>query len=273
MGQYVKFFLVLGVIYMMFAGAFTAFRHQFLYFFVEVGAPPADMPRTQVKYIPETFEDPRLEVWITEPLPRKPVILYFMGSSGALSVHEPRLREFASRGFGIAAMAYRGGGGQPGTPSEAALTQDAARLYAELDTLFGREIPASDRAIYGYALGSALAVNLAAKEDEMALILESPFGSMCEMMQKLVVILPACKLMWDERYDSQALIDQVDTTVLFLHGAKDTIVPLDMGAALYEAAVEPKFNKIYRQGGHIDLARFGATEDIAQFLNTLRGGT
>ncbi|MEO0913436.1 MAG: alpha/beta hydrolase [Pseudomonadota bacterium] len=273
MGQYLKFFAVLAVIYAIFAGAFAVFRHEFIYLFVDVGAPPADMPRTEVKYIPQTFDAPRLEVWITEPLPGKPVILYFMGGSGALSVHEPRLREFASRGFGLAAMAYRGGGGQAGRPTEAGLNQDAARLYAALDTLFGREIPPSDRVIYGYALGSALAVRLAADEDEMALVLEAPFGSMCEMMQKVVVILPACRLMWDERYNSKELIDQVDTTVLFLHGGKDTIIPLEMGAALYNAAVEPKFTKIYRQGGHIDLARFGATEDISQFINTLRGGT
>ncbi len=271
MGQFIRFFLVLGVIYGLFAATFILFYKDFIYIFVDDGVPPADMPRTEVKYLPEAFEAPRLKVWVTQPLPGKPVILYFMGNSGALSVHEPRLRALAERGFGIAAMAYRGGGGQPGEPSEAGLYRDAKRVYDQLDDLLGREIPASDRAIYGYSLGTGLAVRLAAEEDEMALVLEAPFSSMCDIVQKHVVILPACRMMPSERYESDLLIDKVDTTVLFLHGAEDDTVPLAMGRDLFLKAKEPKFTKIYRRGDHLDLGRYGASDDIAQFLDTLRG--
>ncbi|QHQ33775.1 alpha/beta hydrolase [Algicella marina] len=271
MGQYLKFILVLLVIYGIALAGFLFFRHDFIYFFVEERVPPADMPRTEVKFLPEAFEEPRLEVWVTEPLPGKPVILYFMGNAGALSVHEPRLRELANRGFGVAAMAYRGGGGQPGVPTEAGLYRDAERLYDGLDGLFGREIAASDRVIYGYGLGSGLAIRLASEVDEMALVLEAPFASMCELLRQRVVILPTCSLMWDERYDNLQYIGDIDTTVLFLHGAQDSTIPLTAGRVLFDAARQPKFSKIYREGGHIDLGRFGASNDIAEFLDTLRG--
>lgn len=273
MGQIFKFFLVIALVYLVFVGAFLGFRKEFIYPFLEVGAAPADMPRTRVAFIGETFEDPRLEVWVTEPEAGQPVILYFMGNAGVLSVHEPRLRELAKAGFGIAAMAYRGGGSQGGTPSEIGLKRDAARLYAALDDLMGAEVPGDDRVIYGYGLGSALAVDLAAREDEMALVLEAPFASMCSMLERSFVAIPACRIMWDETYDSAALIGKVDTTVLFLHGARDPSVPISEGRALFRAAKAPKFNKVYPRGTHIDLARFGAAQDVIGFLRILRGGS
>lgn len=271
MGQLIKFLVTLVVVYVLISGSFLIFRKQLIYLFEETGAPPADMPRTDMHFLPQTPEDPALQVWVTRPLPGKPVILYFMGGTGSLSVHEPRLRIFAEAGFGVAAMAYRGGGGQAGRPSEVALGRDAARLYDSLDTLFGQEILPDDRVIYGFGLGSGLAVRLAADTDEMALILEAPFSSMCELAERRFPFLPACRVMWDERYDNAGLIGRVDTTLFFLHGAEDGAIPLDVGRALFVAAPEPKFYRIYARGGHEDLPRFGALTDAIRFINTLRG--
>ena len=262
---------ILAMCYSVVSVAGLTFRRQLIYLFDAVPADLSDIPRTSVKLLPPKGDDPQLIVWVTEPEDGKPVILYFMGNSGSLSVHEPRLRPLADAGYGIAAMAYRGGGAQVGKPSEKALNHDADRVYAALPDLFRREIPARDLVIYGYALGTGIAVRLASEVDEMAVVLEAPFSRMCDVIWEYYPIFPTCKVMWDERYDSIDLIGKVNSTVLFVHGYKDTTVPPHLGEQLYNAAMQPKFTKIYARAGHEDLGRYGAYEDVVDFLGTLRG--
>lgn len=268
---FVTFILVFAVTYSVFAGAALVFRHQLLYLFDTTPAALANIPRTSIKLLPATGDDPVLKVWVTEPENGKPIIIYFMGNAGSLSIYEPRLRTMAELGFGIAAMAYRGGGGQAGEPSEKALNRDADRVYASLNDLFRREVPASERVIYGFALGSGIAVRLASEVDEFMLVLEAPFSRVCDVVEVYYPLLPACAVMWDERFDSVDLIGDVESPILFLHGTEDFTIPLSLGEKLYMAAKDPKFTKIYARGGHEDLGRFGSTEDMARLIGTLRG--
>lgn len=271
MRSFLAVLFLLTVTYALIVGAGVVFRQNLLYVFDSTPADLSSIPRTSVKLLPPAGDDPQLIVWVTEPARGKPIILYFMGNAGSLSVHEPRLRALAENGFGIAAMAYRGGGAQVGTPSEAALNHDADRVYNALGDLFRRDVPGRDLVIYGYALGTGIAIRLAAEVDEMALVLESPFSRMCDVLWDIAPIFPYCKVMWDERFDSVDLIDQVDTTILFVHGYKDEIIRPELGERLYLRAREPKFTKIYARGGHTDLGRYGANDYVARFLDTLRG--
>ncbi|MHA3915479.1 alpha/beta hydrolase [Halovulum sp. GXIMD14793] len=269
--------LALGLIfvvllcYSLLGGAALLFRRDLIYFFDPTPAQIGDIPRSTLKLLPSDGEDPQLSVWVTEPEAGKPVILYFMGNTGSLSLHEPRLRAMAEAGFGIAAMAYRGGGGQAGTPSEAALIRDAERTYAALPDLFAEEIPETDLVIYGYGLGSGLAIYMATQVEEMMLVLEAPFSRMCEVIETDFWVLPACAAMWDETWDNLARIDAVDTNTLFVHGYKDQTVPLRLGEKLFLATPDPKFSKGYAQAGHEDLPRHGALEFVIKRINVLRG--
>ncbi len=262
---------VVFVSYLVLAAAAVTFRRELIYLFDPIPAELTDIPRTSIKLLPPGGDDPQLSVWVTEAEPGKPVILYFMGNTGSLAVHEPRLRAMAEAGFGIAAMSYRGGGGQEGKPSEAALNRDADRLHAALPDLFRREIPPKDLVIYGYALGTGLAVRLASEVDEMLLVLEAPFSRMCELANYTFWILPTCTVMWDELYDNVALIDKVDTTTVFLHGLRDTTIPVFLGERLFNATPEPKFSQGFARAGHDDLPRYGSLEFVIRRINTLRG--
>lgn len=257
--------------YLLIAGAAILFRRDLIYLFDPTPADLTDIPRSSIKLLPAEGNNPQLSVWVTEPEPGKPVILYFMGNTGSLSVHEPRLRAMAEAGFGIAAMAYRGGGGQAGEPSEVNLTRDAMRVHAALPDLFRREIPAKDLVIYGYALGTGLAVRLASEVDEMMLVLEAPFSRMCELAEYTFWVLPACAVMWDETWDNVSRIGKVDTTTLFLHGHEDTTIPIYLGERLFRATPAPKFSQGYARAGHEDLPRFGSLDFVIGRINTLRG--
>ena len=82
-----------------------------------------------------------------------------MGNSGSLPHSAPRLSEFALRGFSVAALNYRGAGGQPGAPTEDALISDALTIYDQFTTRYDH---AGLPVIYGTSLGAAVAVALAA---------------------------------------------------------------------------------------------------------------
>ena len=63
------------------------------------------------------------------------------------------------------------------------------------------------------------------------------------------------------------------TPILFLHGSNDRIVPVKNAHALYQAAQEPKWIKVYPQGGHsiTDLGKaYGDTfrQDILRWLKS-----
>ena len=271
MSVWAQVVLILMCVYGVFLGGFAVFQRGFLFPFVETGPAPADLPRTEVRVLPATGDDPPLEVWVTTPLPGKPVLVYFMGFSGALSVHEPRLRAFGAAGYGVVAMAYRGGGGQAGEPGEAAFLRDASRVWRSLDDLVGAPVGADDRVIYGFSLGSGIAVALAAEVEEMALILEAPYDRLCRTVEADFSILPACRILRSDRFDSIDRIGAVDTISYFLHGAEDSVVPIALGRALFVATPEPKFARIYARATHEDLPRFGADQNTIRFLDTLRG--
>ncbi|MEM7616510.1 MAG: hypothetical protein AAF245_15755 [Pseudomonadota bacterium] len=252
------------------AALFVA-RVDLIYVFDAAEARPLDMPRTIVRRIPAFGVDPALNVWVTQPEPGEPVLIYFMGEAGSLSVDETRLRRFANAGFGIAAMAYRGGGGQQGRPSEETLYRDALRVYAGLDQLFGRRIRDTDRVIYGFSLGTGIATRLAVEQEELAVILEAPYTDYCSVKTGLMKYVPGCLIFDGHLYDTASRISQIGAPVLILHGNIDERIPVEEAQSVFDLATEPKFMEIYNGGGHQNLGRLGAGDDAISFVRVLRG--
>ena len=69
-----------------------------------------------------------------------------------------------------------------------------------------------------------------------------------------------------DRYDSLSRIAQVEAPILMLHGARDGVIPLSLGEALFAAAPEPKEQWIAPMAGHADLGWFGALDIAVAFI-------
>lgn len=205
-------------------------------------------------------------VWAKPPRGNAPVVLFFGGNKGLLSLNIPRLRELGLQGIGIAALGYRGSGGRPGIPSEAQLFADAELVYAQLDTLMGRDISVDRRFVYGVSLGTGVATDLAAKRDVSGLILETPYTRFCDVAFAHYPIFPTCLALYDARFDNLAKIAGINASLLVLHGTADQVVPFDLGARLFEAASEPKRFVRFEGGRHNDLRLFGAGQEILDFM-------
>ncbi|GDX36400.1 hypothetical protein LBMAG18_09110 [Alphaproteobacteria bacterium] len=82
-------------------------------------------------------------------------------------------------------------------------------------------------------------------------VLESPFFNIEEIAQKNYPILPV-KLMLKDRYDSNLFAANIKSPVLFFHGDKDRVVPIESGRKLFSLVTSRK-KFIELQGSyHVD---------------------
>ena len=176
--------------------------------------------------------------------------LWFHGNGGNISHRVDEVAMFNHRlGVSQFIFDYRGYGKSQGRPTEQGTYRDAR---AALEYLRARPDVATDRIVYfGRSLGSAIAVELAASQPPLAMVLVSPFASVSDMARLTMPFLPVRWLV-GKRYDSLAAIGRVDRPLLILHGEQDETVPVSQGRKLFEAANSPKQFRLLAGAGHND---------------------
>jgi hypothetical protein len=206
------------------------FQRRLLYFPDRSHPFLAGLPQLGVREVTlQTADGLALSAWFLPPPDGRPAVAYFHGN---------------------------------GSPSEAGFNADAV---AALEFLRRQGIAGDRLVLYGESLGSAVAIRLAATQQIAALILESPFTSIAALAQYHYPLVPAALLVWD-RFDALARIGEVTAPILFLQGGRDRIVPPRFGQELFDAAPDPKQHWFAADGGHQDLARFGALEAAVAFI-------
>jgi hypothetical protein len=214
-----------------------------------------------------TPDGARIVAWRIAAREGQPTILYFHGNAGGLVNRAARAQRYASRGFGMLLMSYRGYSGSTGSPSEAANLADARQAY---DLLIRDGVAARDIFVYGESLGSGIAVQIAAEKAVGGLILDAPYTSLVDMAQRRFPFLPVRSLLLD-RYENDRHIKRVGVPVLILHGARDEVIPVAMGRALHAAANHPKRLVVFPAGMHTDLDEHGAVDVVADWIAEVRG--
>ena len=192
----------------------------------------------------------------------EPTLVLFQGNAGNISDRLFKVVPFLQQGWGVLLVGYRGYGGNPGKPTEAGLYADGR---AALNYLAGQGVVPGWLVLYGESLGSGIAVQMATEIRTGALVLEAPFTSLADMAQRQFPYFPARWLVLD-RFDSLAKIGSIPTPLLILHGERDTIVPVDLGRRLFDAANEPKVFHAFPEAGHVDLYDHGAERAVIEFV-------
>jgi fermentation-respiration switch protein FrsA (DUF1100 family) len=195
----------------------------------------ADLPGLTTVTL-HTADNLSLIAWFKPPAPGKPTLLYLHGNAGNLMGRIGRAQFFAQPGWGELFLEYRGYGGNPGTPSEDGLNQDALAALAYLAT---QNIPSTRIILYGESLGTGVAVRLATEKPVAAVILDSPYTSVADVAQDRYWYLPA-KALIKNHFELLSRIDAIHAPLLVLQGDDDNIVPPEMGREVYAAAQPPK---------------------------------
>lgn len=192
--------------------------------------------------------------WYAEPVPKAPVILWCHGNAGNITHRLGNLAALYRVGLSVFLFDYRGYGRSQGIPTEEGLYQDALGAYTYL--LAARRVRTERLILFGRSLGAAVAGNLATKRKAAGLILESCFPSVEAVAREFSFGLPAHWLL-SSRYDLLERLSKIAMPILVIHGDRDTIIPIEFGRRVFEAAPQPKAFYPVPGAGHNDLPLIG----------------
>jgi fermentation-respiration switch protein FrsA (DUF1100 family) len=218
------------------------------------------------EHVLTTADGERVIVWHVPARPGHPVVLYFHGNGDYLAGFFGRFRSIIADGTGVVALSYRGYAGSSGKPSEQGLLMDAAAAYQFTTARYA----AGKIVVWGFSLGSGVAVALAADRPVGKLILEAPYTSIADVAASAFWFAPV-RLVMRDSFHSDRRIAQIKVPLLVLHGALDPTIPITFGERLFALANEPKRFVRLARGGHNDLDHFGAIEIARNFINLAKG--
>ncbi len=202
------------------------------------------------------------------------VVLYLHGNASNVGSNVEHAHRFHRLGLSVFVMDYRGYGKSQGDfPSESQVYEDAQLAWDYL--VKQRGINPNQIYIYGHSLGGAIAIDLAVRHPEAAgLIVEGSFTSTRAMVnfQKGLFWMFPIDVLLTQRFDSLSKVDRLQMPVLFIHGAADKVVPVEMSKKLFDAAPEPKQLYIVPDGGHTNVAHIGG-EEYLQILSQFLGSS
>jgi uncharacterized protein len=228
---------------------------------------PADAGLPQAEeHVLTTADGEKVIVWHVPAQPGRPVVLFFPGNGDFLAGRVSRFKGITADGTGLVALSYRGYAGSSGAPSEYGLLQDAEAAYAFTLARYG----ADQIVVWGFSLGTGVAVALAAEHPVSKLILEAPYTSTVDVAGALLRIVPVSLLMRDQ-FHSDRRIAEVTVPLLIMHGTDDPAIPIAFGERLFALAHEPKQFVRFPGGGHENLDDFGAIDTARRFINGGKG--
>jgi len=207
--------IYLGACLLLYAG-----QRRLIYF------PRAEVPDApaEVVWLPSAGE--RLKLWRVPGAGRRAVI-YFGGNAEDVARNIPDYARWLPD-TSTYLVNYRGYGGSSGSPSEAALFEDALQIYDAL-------APGYDSvAVIGRSLGSGVAMYLAANRPVGRLVLVTPFDSVERVARRVMPVFPTRWLLQD-RFDSLARVPAVSSPVLVVVAEEDGVIPGIHSDALIEA--------------------------------------
>lgn len=182
-----------------------------------------------------TSEDSRLklsmpdaEVWVTtHERSGSRALIYFGGNAEDVSHN---LEEFAEAfpDYALYFLHYRGFGGSTGSPSEAAIAEDALALF---DQVYASH---PQIAVVGRSLGSGVAVRLVSQRPVQKLILVTPFNSLEEIAEQQYPWVPV-KWLLKDRFESGKYAAHIRVPTLLLAASDDEVIGRSSTQRLFES--------------------------------------
>jgi hypothetical protein len=144
-------------------------------------------------------------------------ILYFGGNSEDVASNiEPLATLFPSADIYL--VNYRGYGGSSGSPSEAALLDDAEIVFDLLRDDHARI------SVVGRSLGSGVAVHIASLRDVHKLVLVTRYDSVLSVAKARFAVIPVSLLLKD-KFDSFSKAANIDVSTMIFLAERDYVIP------------------------------------------------
>lgn len=227
---------------------------------------PADLGLVYENVGIKTADNLLLSAWYFPADNAAHLLMYCHGNAGDIRDWSHAMPPFLQMGCSVLLFDYRGYGHSEGKPSEEGLYLDGEAVWQWVEQ---RAAAAGKTAvILGKSLGSAVAIHVAAHTPPAALILDSAFTSMREIVHTVTPWLPDAML--PDLYESLNIVSRLTCPTLVLHGRNDTLVPLAHGQALYDAMTCPKTLTLIEGADHNTVSNFPEYDAaVRTFLNKI----
>ena len=230
-----------GVTYLVLLLVFRVFERRLIFFPDYPGRLVGDW---QPKGLPvedvwlKTADGVKLHAWWIPGAGAAFTFLAFHGNAANIAARADVYRFLHALPANVLALEYRGYGRSEGSPGEAGLYLDAQAGY---DYLTGQRGIAPGRIIsYGQSLGTAVAVDLAAKRDVGGVVLEAPFPSGRAVARRVYWFVPGVEFVAQSRFDTVGKLASIRAPVFIAHCAHDPVLAFALGEKVYARAREPK---------------------------------
>lgn len=227
-----------------------------------------DPPTPGGEYVEFTSGDgTQLTGWyLPHPQP-KAVVLFACGNGGNMSYwRDPFVTLNEVCDVTVMGFDYRGYGRSQGSPNEAGVYADARAARKWLAAKV--KIDEKQVVLMGRSLGGGVMIELAG-EGARGLVVESTFTSLPDVADRIYRPLPVRWLM-RSRFNSIDKIPNYRGPLFVSHGDADSLIPLEMGKRLHDAAssTTKKFFTV-PHGDHNDHQPFAYYEALAEFFKQL----
>lgn len=219
---------------------FLAALYALLCLFAKIFAERIAFPAPQSSYTKTTMPDllffklpsgkSAAAVFLKNPQ-AKYTVFYSHGNGEDIYEIMPILLKFYKAGFSVFAYDYLGYGLSQGKSDFKNVTQCAESAWDFLTKDLG--VKECDTAVFGYSMGSAPSVHIAANRNPRALIILGGFASAFE------AVLPVNFLPWSPLNNAKK-IKNVKCPILIAHGTRDIVVPFRNGKKNFANANNPK---------------------------------
>lgn len=157
----------------------------------------------------------------------KGLIFYLHGNAGNLSTWGELAKNYQEIGYDVFMLDYRGYGKSEGTiESQEQLFHDVQHAFDFIKTKYCE----SDIVILGYSIGTGIASSLATNNSPKLLVLQAPFYSMSDMMEKQFSIIP--KFLLRYKFPNNEFLKKSTIPVVIFHGRDDEIIPYESSERL-----------------------------------------
>lgn len=208
-------------------------------------------------------------------------VLHLHGNAANITNHWPLVAWLPEAGFNVLMFDYRGFGRSTGKPTLDGLVQDA---HSALRALRARpDVDAARIMVYGHSLGGATALRLLAQDQKMVRegraqevqgerrgrevrlgVIEAAFDSYRGIAREAAgvglatLLAPAIRTLSSTDDDPINALAHIHTSVLFVHGTDDRVIPFAHGERLFAAAREPKQWLPVRGAAHMEAGQVPA---------------
>ena len=199
-------------------------------------------------------------MYVSEP--DKPVVVLYHGNAGSACDRAFYTDLFTDAGYGYVLVEYAGYSDDEETPSHDAIKEDMANVIAYFETA-----SITPAVVVGESIGTGIASYHAALAPPLRLLLISPFTDLRAVARDRFWFYPT-RFLVDNAYNNVTNLTNYPGDVAIIHGTADTVIPYQLGEALYDSLGTNKTLTLIPEAGHNDLFIFSETYTaISEFLN------